>query len=291
MKVNLMLDSGAFSAWTSQEDISIEEYGQFILEHLDHFEYIVNLDVIPGEGGRAILPEEQEDAAEQGRKNYWYLINMGVPKEKLIHVFHQGERFYWLEKMIDEMSYIGISPANDRTTEQKIQWLDSCMDYVTDRKGRPTIKFHGFAVTSVRLMLRYPWYSVDSTSWVVYGKFGMILIPHKSQGAYDYRKTYRIFVSARSPKVAMDGKHITTLSCDEKNYILEYIKEQGFKLGKSHIDDFGKEHKIIEGLCNNHILRDNFNMLYYVGLQKTIEPWKTARFNRKDIVERLAVFE
>ena len=162
--MNLFLDSGAYSAWTKKTPVNIEEYGRFALKHLKHFEAIANLDVIPGEFGRKGSKAEVDESARQGYENYHVLLNMGIPKDKLIHIFHQDEDFYWLKLMIEEgMQYIGISPANDRTTQQKRDWLDKCMEYVTDKDGYPIVKFHAFGVTSIQLLRKYPWYCMTDS--------------------------------------------------------------------------------------------------------------------------------
>ncbi len=171
--VSLMLDSGAFSAWMKQEEISVEDYGKFLQQHGNDFDLIVNLDVIPGKFGQKEIPEaEMIKSIEQGWRNYYRLIEMGVPKNKLLHVFHQGEPFHYLEKMVKEMEYIGISPANDRTTKEKKKWLDECMKYIVDSKGKAQIKFHGFGMTSLHLIWRYPWFCMTEEDHEVLTKTG-----------------------------------------------------------------------------------------------------------------------
>jgi hypothetical protein len=159
VKPILFIDSGAFTAWTKKTNVDIISYTDFCLQNIHIIDYIANLDVIPGEFGKKNLTASEIDySAKQGWKNYEYMIKRGIPKEKLIHIFHQDEDFKWLERMVDTMPYIGLSPANDRTREEKIMWLDKCMDYVLDEKGFPIVKFHGFAVTSLAIILRYPWF-------------------------------------------------------------------------------------------------------------------------------------
>jgi len=91
-------------------------------------------------------------------------------------IYHQGESIDWLKRMIDHgASYIGISPSNDYATNQRQHWLDDVFDYL---KGLPNMpKTHGYAVTSPVLMRQYPWFSVDSASWVQQGGYGSINTP------------------------------------------------------------------------------------------------------------------
>ena len=177
-KISLIMDSGAFSAWTKKIIIDLDEYIKFSLENIEYIDYVVNLDVIPGHPGHKNITEQmKEESAAKGYDNYYYMLKKGIPKEKLIHVFHMGENLKWLKQMVDEIPYIGLSPANDRRTPEKIKWLDSCMPICCDEKGMPKVKFHGFAVTALPIMLRYPWYSVDSTTWVIHGRNGSIIMP------------------------------------------------------------------------------------------------------------------
>lgn len=274
-KITLMLDSGAFSAWTKEISIDLNEYISFCKKHLSYLDYIVNLDVIPGRPGWKNIPMKiRDEAALQGLKNYQRMLDAGIPKEKLIHVFHQGEDIKWLKKIVSRMGYIGLSPANDRSTTEKLHWLDSIMPYVTDDQGFPTVKFHGFAVTSLRLMLRYPWYSVDSTSWVMTSRMGSIYVPRYKAGKWIYdENSWKVVVSSKSPAKTQKDKHIETMSPGERQVILDYLDNKGYRLGKSDFDDEGKEIIIEEGLCNNYKLRDEINIIYFLDLEKSMPEW------------------
>jgi len=279
MTVNIILDSGAFSAWTKEEEIDIEDYAAFAINNLQVFDYIINLDVIPGKIGKKgtdLSQEEVEGASRKGYRNYRTMLKSGIPKDKLIHVFHQEENFIWLKRMVKNMSYIGLSPANDRSSKEKKIWLDECMNHVLDDKGYPLVKFHGFGVTSISIMFRYPWYSVDSGSWMQYSKYGAVLVPKSTNGKYNYKKNpFVIFLSSKSPKLKQEGKHFTTLSDIEQEYILKYFAEKNLPLGESEFIE--EEENIIErGLCNDHKLRDQLNLFYFLDVEKTMPIWPWA---------------
>jgi len=168
----MLLDSGAFSVWNSkdpnEEPIDLDAYIEYCREYDKAIDFIANLDVIPGKPNRPPTPDQVEASAAEGLRNYKTMIAGGVPKDKVIHTFHQGEDWKWLELMVNEMElpYIGLSPGNDRTQEEKMEWLHQCMPYVTDKKtGRPKVKFHGFAATGFDMMRMFPWFSVDSGTW------------------------------------------------------------------------------------------------------------------------------
>ncbi len=292
--MKIILDSGAFSAWMKQTEINIADYAKFCLERLDQVDYIVNLDVIPGKYGDK-NPSEKEliRSTLKGWENYNYLVNQGIPEDKLIHVFHQGENFESLDYIINiaKLKYIGLSPANDRTTAEKIEWLDMCMDHVCDSNGIPKLKFHGFGVTSMPILFRYPWFSVDSTSWVQFGKYGMVLFPKRKQGKYRYDlPPYTIKVSSRSPTKMKADKHIDTMSLTERNWFISYIEEKGFDLGVSFLEPRNKlTHTLkedekwidkntievirVEGLSNSGVMRDRWNLLHFLFVEQSMPKW------------------
>lgn len=227
MKISLVLDSGAFSAWTRKTAIDLDEYAAFIRRHCEHLDHVVNLDVIPGEFGRVPSLAEVEKSAQQGWDNLLYLENeWGI---RAMPVFHQGEGFHWLKRMIDHgCEYIGLSPANDRTTEQKRMFLDRAYDVVCDEYGRPKVKTHGFGVTSIPLLWRYPWYSADSTSWILFSAYGMILVPQWGHlGPLWHLSPNSVVVSEQSVKTIAEGKHYDSFPAAYKEHICEWIARSG----------------------------------------------------------------
>lgn len=169
----IILDSGAFSVWSNGGKINIDKYADFALRFRDLIHpaidlRVVNLDVLPGEWGQVPSKEIIAESAEQGWQNMLYLESKGL---KIIHIFHQHEDFAILDKLRAHSDYIGISPANDVSMKEKIAWLKKVFSITKD-----TVKTHGFAVTSHKQVFGYPFYSVDSSSWVAPARFGRIPI-------------------------------------------------------------------------------------------------------------------
>lgn len=297
-EIEFFLDSGAFTAWTQETAINLDAYIRFVLKHEPFLSVIANLDVIPGKPGFKNLTAKQiTKSASEGWKNWQKMIDAGIPAEKLLHIFHQNEEFQWLQKMVDEplMTYIGLSPANDRSSSEKARWLDECMNYVTDTEGNPLIKFHGFGVTSHKLLWRYPWYSVDSTSWVITGRMGSIFVPRYQKHKWNYQTPpWKIVVSDRSPSKKVVGRHFSTLSEIEREIVQHYLKERGYDMGESSFQMEKKDYKLKEnerwfgkvvegkrevetieivGLCNDYRLRDEINILYYLDFEQAFPKW------------------
>jgi hypothetical protein len=300
----LLLDSGAFSAWSKGVEINFQEYIDFCIENGDYFDWIVNLDVIPGKPFKKTTKEDIVNSSEQGWKNYDKMIASGIPKEKLIHVFHQGEEFSLLERMVEEIEYIGISPANDKNTQQKMQWLDKCMKYIVDENGYPKVKFHGFGVTSLKIMLKYPFYSIDSTTWLIAGNLGYIFMPRLEKGQWIYDETsWRIAVSSVGPLMKEKGKHLQSLSPGNKKVVLKYITDHGYSIGTSEFKTVDQCYKLQEnerwvekknatgkrkvevilepGISNTYQLREEMNILYFRELEKHFPKYPSVYIEKK----------
>ena len=177
-----IVDSGAFTVWNKGGVITASDYAKRLIGLLKHFDIAANLDVIPGKQGmpaRDITRSMTDNAAAEGWNNYLYLrdrVSHHHPGERIMPIYHQGESLSWLKRMVDEgCTYIGISPSNDYHTNQRMHWLDDVFNYLTSQPELP--KTHGYAVTSPLLMKTYPWFSVDSASWVHKGGMGVVGTP------------------------------------------------------------------------------------------------------------------
>ena len=297
-KVELFLDSGAFSAWTQKVEINIQDYIKFIKQHKDVIDVYANLDVI-GIGGN----QPNQLTAKRTLENQKIMEEGGL---KPLPCFHFGEPLKYLEYYVKKYDYMALGVAGN-VGKKLIPWLNTCFsEYICDEKGMPKIKIHGFAVTSLPLMLRYPWYSVDSTSWVVTGRMGSIYIPRYKGGKWVYdENSWKIAVSNRSPNTKDAGKHIETLPPTEKHICLDYIHNKGYELGKSEFKEVTPDHVLVEnerwaekkkkdqqkrlleiivepGISNKYQLRDEMNIIYFLDLEKSMPEWPWA-FKKKGV--------
>jgi hypothetical protein len=156
--LELFLDSGAFSAFTQKIEIKIEDYAAYYHNVAHMFSVCSSLDAI----GK---PE---------RESYNNLKALEFNECAVQPVFHAREDPQWLVKYIDEgYDYIFIGGMVPETTNWLRGWLDDLFTrYLTHPDGTPRVKLHGFGLTDQQLMFRYPWASVDSTSWIFTGMFG-----------------------------------------------------------------------------------------------------------------------
>jgi len=306
-KVSLFLDSGAFSAWSKNIEINLQDYIDYIkkVEHI--VEVYATLDVI---GNPEKTYENQLEMERQG-------LNP-------IITLHKGEDMKWLKLYLDRYDYIALGGIAGGVTAVDIEThLNKCWEIICDTPDRkPRCKVHGFGLTSLRLITRYPWYSVDSTSWVMTSRFGSVYVPRMKNGKYVYvpftedgkyipnLSSWKVCVSERSPSNKEADKHITSFTEMERRMILKYLDYKGFKLGKSEFKEVGKGYELKEGeswfgkeelntkeniqgnewkgkksrtveiiiepgLCNDYKLRDELNIIYFSDLQEAFpeEPW------------------
>ena len=264
MTVDLFLDSGAFTAHTKGTKIDICEYTKFAEKHAPLINVISSLDHIT--------------SWKKSLSNLT-ISNLSVPT---IPCFHYGEPFDLLQMYVNSFPYIALGGLIISGYTKFIPWLDECFGkYICDKNGYPKIKVHGFAVTSQKIMFRYPWYSVDSSTWLRVSRMGMILIPKKINNVYRFDMSpIRIQVSSKGPMKNQADFHLDHMARIEYRKVKKYVKERGFKFGKSKIVD-GKETILKKGLRNSYSLRDKFNILYMLDLEKALPKWP-SKFSQKE---------
>ena len=174
-KLSVFFDSGAYSAWSQGAEINLEEYADYIRANIEEIEVYANLDCIPGTRGKAATAKEKEDAAQKSWDNYLWLRGEGFNP---LPVYHYGESRKWLDKMLDYgCDYIGLGGLVKKPAPDQRKWLDSVFSDICDKDGLPIVKTHGFGITNLAFLFRYPWHSVDSTSWHIYVRYGWVTVP------------------------------------------------------------------------------------------------------------------
>lgn len=241
---DIFLDSGAFSAFTKEASIDLKEYCKYIKKHLDMLTCYAGLDVIG------------DDKASL--KNQHYMEKKGLDP---IPCFHYGEDFKYLQHYIDNYDYIaigGLIAAGNRNMKPFLDKIFS--DYVCDSDGKPKVRIHGFAMTSPVLMARYPWYSVDSSSWNYGARNCFVYFPRMKGGKFDYtlRPHPLVLSTTRTAHLRKNKKR-------EWKQIRSYFESVGLPLGKSEIKEVDKEYKLGEN--EQWAIRKNS------GVVEVVEEW------------------
>ena len=204
----VFLDSGAFSAWTMGVNIDVQEYCDYIIR---------NKDIIRHEDGICMASVLDSIGNDLGTwRNQQVMEALGA---RPLPCFHFGEDDRYLEWYVQRYPYITIGGLVGKSNPDVINWLDRIWEkYMIDGSGRPKLKVHAFGVTRIELMERYPWFSVDSSSWIQYAVYGHIFFPEHGS----------LTASEKSPGRHDAGRHVTTLNGPQQAYILKRLKDDGF---------------------------------------------------------------
>lgn len=162
---DMILDSGGFTARKMGRPIDVVKYARFINQN--DVRLAVNLDT---------------NDVDESLRNATYL-RMECPRTRILDVYHMDE-FYNVDQreLIKRYSesgyfcYAGAGWQNVKRDERK-----RVNDYVFNIT-RDQCRVHGLAVTAPEWMKQYPWYSVDSSTWLVGGKFGVTMTFNERTG-------------------------------------------------------------------------------------------------------------
>ena len=193
----LFIDSGAFSVHTGKAKTTADEYIDYINSIDEDIDVCAQLDTIPGKFGQPKSREDYIESAKKSWENFLYMRSKVKSPNKVMPVFHFGEDFSALENMLEwkdengqHLDYIGISPANDASQDDKNAYLQNVAD-VIKKSSNPNVKTHLYGMTSLDALSKYPCYSADSISHRLisgYAKilsvnFGVISVSKKSRTA------------------------------------------------------------------------------------------------------------
>lgn len=210
--VKVFLDSGAFSAFTKGIDVDIKKYADYIKQNRDIIEQASVLDAIGD-------PRKTLD-------NQKTLEDLGV---QVLPCFHYGEPEEYLEYYIENYDYITIGGMVPISSGQLRYWLDHIWHkFLTDKDGKPIHKVHGFGLTTLSLMTRYPWHSVDSSTWLQNAANGKILVADVSSKGF-----FIVDISDASPALKVEtSNHIDNLPEMQRQVIIRKIEERGFEVDR-----------------------------------------------------------
>ena len=242
----LFIDSGAFSVHTGKAKVDLEEYISYLNSLDDRITVCAQLDTIPGTFGQPKSAEDYEESARKSWENYLYMRTKLKSPNKLTPVFHYGESFEHLRRMLDwtdengnHIEYIGISPANDSSQSTKNLYMGEVYDVISN-SSNPNVKTHLYGMTSLDALTKYPCYSADSIS-------------HRLQSAYNkiYTRewgTISLSDAARTSKSKSNLSFIRT--ADE--YTLQRFKEF-LKSYKTDIDEVRNNNAVRCVICIREI--------------------------------------
>lgn len=203
MRPRIILDSGAFSAWTRGVTIEVEDFADFVHKH-GPWEAVVNLDVIGDPVGSF--------------ENWLKLRELGC---ETLPVFHLDEPHEWLEAYLAEgADYVCLGNLKGgKGLSRKRRWLESIFPLLDG------VKVHGLGVFEASLLKAFPFFSVDSSTWSMAAGFqGSFYLPSLGK-TYDYSNRVVMHWGRIS-----GPKHVLHLSDTVRSYIEDYLSQFSLSL-------------------------------------------------------------
>lgn len=157
MPLDLIIDSGAFTAASAGKVIDLNEYAEFLREHQSRISHAVSLDVI---GDWQATAKNHE------------MMQARLPDMDVVPAWHIGSPEHELRRLCREFNYVAIGGAVPYAKYPKILMKHLIRVH---RIARETdTRLHGLGITGKTAMMRLPWHSVDSSSWTRGHRYGGI---------------------------------------------------------------------------------------------------------------------
>lgn len=150
-----LLDSGGFSARMRGVEVDVHELARYINEN--DCRLVFNLD-----------PPSVEETLRNQRTLEQETQAYVLPIYHLSD-FRSREHRKLIDMYVERYPYIAIGGVAGEGSPVSLQ--HDLYRYVFSRT-RDRVRVHGLGITSIDILKRYPWYSVDSTSWLSLARYG-----------------------------------------------------------------------------------------------------------------------
>jgi hypothetical protein len=262
----------------------VDLYAEFIKKNKEYIDIFANVDAI-------FNPQIT-----------WNIQNYIEKKHGIIPipVIHHGTDLKWLKRYLSKgYKYIALGGLGQEVNQNSYRdWANNAFNIICDTPGNlPSVKVHGFAMTSYYLMTQYPWYSVDSATWIKLGGYGNVIVPPLKGNKWRYDLPFFVInTSSRSEEGVS-----SSFNSNKKFFQVfkQYVEEKGFPIGMSSIKEVPENYVLKdnevwagsvsqktrktkvevleeEGIINNAALRIQLNGLYFLDLSLNMEPWPWA---------------
>lgn len=183
--MKVMLDSGAFTAWTVGKTVDVDEFAAYAVDQLAKHPdaVVVNLDVIPGKAGDPrVTDRERSKAVTESARNAELLRGHGLP---VMEVYHLYEPLSVLEAILERrrpgerVAFGGLARVRGKGWSgfpTKHRFCAAGFALLRDRYGwgaLPPVHGLGIAPDGAVGGGHFPWASVDCSSWGSISQFGV----------------------------------------------------------------------------------------------------------------------
>lgn len=259
-KGKLFIDSGAFTAWTQNRYINVDDYIHFINDRSDFISYYGQIDAIPGSIDRKPTLMEVARAAQETWDNFVYMYKRMNNPQGLMYTFHVGEPFWQLEKALEwkdengnALTCMALGGMVGKNRETQLEFIEKCFAIIK-KSSNPNIKVHAFGLIATNVLEAYPFYSADSSGWLQCGQNGSIYIPEGILLVSDQQLNKKEHIYNQPPEVIKK--------------IRDYVESRGYTL---------------EGLVESYAQRSVWNVLF-------LNEWAKNYSFSKNIIKRRRLF-
>jgi len=190
----IFLDSGAYS-WDHQMTMQgkvvteadeltyLDSYIEFIKKYENRLYVYANLDFVGNPAKTMIMQNRMEATGLNPLPVFHYHTKQADPEVGKAH-------FKYLERLVEKYDYIALGGgvSGGLFSYKYMSKFGDAAFKVVNSCGRD-VKIHGFGLTSIPVMLRYNWHSVDSTNWIKSAAYGIVYVPvfdpKTGEAAYD----------------------------------------------------------------------------------------------------------
>ena len=220
----IILDSGAFTAWSKGDHITVQEVAENFHRAMNYFNgqvdkiWLINLDVIPGSRGNTATLDEIKKAMADSDVNQKRLQDYFG--DRVLPVFHQDEPWERLDEVMAlacDKNYICVSPRNDLHESYRRPWAQ-----LIHRKV-PGYRTHGLATTGGPMLLSVPWHSVDSATWIHTAAHGNIGFEVNSRLKW-------MAIGPKSKRQSVLDQHYESMSPERQDHWKAMVESRGFTI-------------------------------------------------------------
>lgn len=143
----VMIDSGAFTAWRQGKPVDLDAYLAWLAGDAPRFDWAIGLDVI-GDAAKSLA-------------NFRQMLER-VPSlaSRLMPVWHEGDPPEHLDAYVSLANRVALGRIEGRRSEQK-----TFLFYDEAFNRQPDAKFHALGQANAVQLEPYPFASFDSTGW------------------------------------------------------------------------------------------------------------------------------
>lgn len=196
-----------------------------------------------------------------------------------VPIVHYGTPMSYVDKYLKpEYDLLGVGGLGQGVSRHEyLGWGNIFFGHICPKSNRyePMIKTHGFAMTSHELMRKWPWWSVDSATWVKLSAYGWLYLPRwsaKGQRWMFEKPPLMINFSERSPQKKkltkhFDGRMIPNIKETAERWLARIGMTLGSVDGEGEVDEFG--------VSSHHRARSIANLTYLMDFGDSLPeyPW------------------